>query len=150
MHIDYVKTPFNNNPSMQKYSGPLLIENPRKIYLDEKLTQLSEYGADLYGESKIFKENNFDIAIFEWGNPEMKGEIFEKIFTEFDADGVIGSRFVYSSYTRSHNILNKIGNSFLTLIFNILYKNTKPNLLKMITTTEVVEIAMVESKALHS
>ena len=58
MHIDYVKTPFNNNPSMQKYSGPLLIENPRKIYLNEKLTQLSEYGADLYGESKIFKENN--------------------------------------------------------------------------------------------
>ena len=58
MHIDYVKTPFNNNPSMQKYSGPLLIENPRKIYLDEKLTQLSEYGDDLYGESKIFKENN--------------------------------------------------------------------------------------------
>ena len=48
MHIDYVKTPFNNNPSMQKYSGPLLIENPRKIYLDEKLTQLSEYGDDLY------------------------------------------------------------------------------------------------------
>ncbi len=58
MHIDYVKTPFTNNPSMQKYSGPLLKENPRKIYLDEKLRQLSTYGDDLYGESEIFRDNN--------------------------------------------------------------------------------------------
>jgi len=43
---------------MQKYSGPLLNENPRKIYLDEKLRQLSTYGDDLYGESEIFRDNN--------------------------------------------------------------------------------------------
>ncbi len=49
---------------------------------------------------------------------------FEKIFTEFDADGIIGSRFIYSNYTRSHNILNKIGNTILTLIFNLLYNTT--------------------------
>ena len=49
---------------------------------------------------------------------------FEKIFSEFDADGIIGSRFIYSNYTRSHNILNKIGNKILTLIFNILYNTT--------------------------
>ena len=49
---------------------------------------------------------------------------FEKIFLNFDADGIIGSRFVYSDYTRSHNILNKIGNTFLTFIFNILYNTT--------------------------
>tara|TARA_Y100000590_G_scaffold349047_1_gene400403 strand:+ start:10390 stop:11079 length:690 start_codon:yes stop_codon:yes gene_type:complete len=49
---------------------------------------------------------------------------FEKIFLDFDADGVIGSRFVYSNYTRSHNILNKIGNTILTLIFNLLYNTT--------------------------
>ena len=49
---------------------------------------------------------------------------FEKIFLEFDADGIIGSRFVYSDYTRSHNILNKIGNHILTLFFNILYNTT--------------------------
>jgi len=49
---------------------------------------------------------------------------FEKIFKEFDADGIIGSRFIYSDYTRSHNILNKIGNKFLTLIFNIFYNTT--------------------------
>ena len=49
---------------------------------------------------------------------------FEKIFLEFDADGIIGSRFIYSKYTRSHNILNKIGNKILTLIFNLLYNTT--------------------------
>ena len=57
MHIDYVKTPFTNNPSMQKYSGPLLKENPRKMYLDEKLLQISTYGEDLYGESEIFRDS---------------------------------------------------------------------------------------------
>ena len=49
---------------------------------------------------------------------------FEKIFIEFDADGIIGSRFIYSEYTRSHNILNKIGNKILTFIFNLLYNTT--------------------------
>ena len=49
---------------------------------------------------------------------------FYTIFTDFDADGVIGSRFIYSNYTRSHNILNKFGNKILTLIFNILYNTT--------------------------
>ena len=43
---------------------------------------------------------------------------------DFDADGIIGSRFVYSSYTRSHNILNKIGNIILTFTFNLLYNTT--------------------------
>ena len=49
---------------------------------------------------------------------------FEKIFIDFDADGIIGSRFVYSNYTRSHNILNKIGNTILTFVFNLLYNTT--------------------------
>ena len=49
---------------------------------------------------------------------------FEKIFKEFDADGIIGSRIIYSEYSRSHNILNKFGNRILTSIFNILYNTT--------------------------
>ena len=49
---------------------------------------------------------------------------FEKIFSNFDADGVIGSRFVYADYSRSYNILNKIANKILTLLFNILYNTT--------------------------
>ena len=49
---------------------------------------------------------------------------FEKVFLDFEADGIIGSRFVYSNYTRSHNILNKIANTFLTFLFNLLYNST--------------------------
>ena len=49
---------------------------------------------------------------------------FEKIFADFDADGVLGSRFNYSDYTRSHNILNKFANHLITLAFNLLYNTT--------------------------
>ena len=64
----------------------------------------------------------FQDADFEYDPLDFKK--FEKIFIDFDADGVIGSRFVYSDYTRSHNILNKYANRFLTFIFNILYNTT--------------------------
>ena len=49
---------------------------------------------------------------------------FSKVIEEFEPDLVIGSRFNYSNYTRSHNILNKFGNNLITLIFNILYNTT--------------------------
>ena len=43
---------------------------------------------------------------------------------KFGADLVIGSRFIYDRYTRSHNFLNKIGNSLITLLFNLIYNTT--------------------------
>jgi glycosyltransferase involved in cell wall biosynthesis len=49
---------------------------------------------------------------------------FEDVFLKFDADGIIGSRFKYDKYTRSHNILNRTGNFILTLCFNIMYNTT--------------------------
>ena len=49
---------------------------------------------------------------------------FEEVFLKFNADGIIGSRFNYDKYTRSHSAINKIGNYFLTFIFNILYNTT--------------------------
>ena len=64
----------------------------------------------------------FQDADLEYDPADIKK--FEKIFLDFDADGIIGSRFVYSNYTRSHNILNKIANFFLTFIFNLLYNST--------------------------
>ena len=36
----------------------------------------------------------------------------------------LGSRFNYSGYTRSHNILNKVGNHILTFFFNLFYNTT--------------------------
>tara|TARA_Y100000590_G_C15710415_1_gene1010055 strand:- start:1034 stop:1729 length:696 start_codon:yes stop_codon:yes gene_type:complete len=64
----------------------------------------------------------FQDADFEYDPKDFKK--FEKIFLDFNADGIVGSRFIYANYTRSHNILNKIGNKFLTFIFNILYNTT--------------------------
>jgi len=49
---------------------------------------------------------------------------FFNIINKFDPDLIIGSRFNYSDYTRSHNILNKFGNLFITFLFNILYNTT--------------------------
>lgn len=64
----------------------------------------------------------FQDADFEYDPSEFKK--FIKIFLDFDADGIIGSRFVYSNYTRVHNILNKIGNFILSFVFNLLYNTT--------------------------
>ena len=49
---------------------------------------------------------------------------FTNLINKFPVDVIIGSRFNYNEYTRSHNIANKIGNHILTLIFNLLYNTT--------------------------
>ena len=49
---------------------------------------------------------------------------FFKLIEKFQPDLIIGSRFIYSEYTRSHNILNKFGNNFITLLFNLIYNTT--------------------------
>lgn len=49
---------------------------------------------------------------------------FIECVDKFDADLVIGSRFIYDKYTRSHNFLNKVGNGVITLLFNIIYNTT--------------------------
>ena len=47
-----------------------------------------------------------------------------KIYKEFNADIVYGSRINYKTYSRSHNFLNLIANKTLTLYFNILFNCT--------------------------
>ncbi|MDA9769083.1 glycosyltransferase family 2 protein [Candidatus Pelagibacter sp.] len=49
---------------------------------------------------------------------------FLDLINRFQPDLIIGSRLNYSEYTRSHNILNKFGNMFITLIFNLFYNTT--------------------------
>tara|TARA_B100000989_G_scaffold88020_1_gene63537 strand:- start:3439 stop:4158 length:720 start_codon:yes stop_codon:yes gene_type:complete len=58
MYLDFIKTPFNNNPSMQKYSGDLISETPRSSYVEQKINEVSLYGSDLYGETELFKQLN--------------------------------------------------------------------------------------------
>ena len=70
------------------------------------------------GEYIIFQD-----ADLEYDPIEFKK--FIKVFREFNADVILGSRFNYSDYTRSHNILNKIGNHILT--FFLIYYTTQPS-----------------------
>ena len=49
---------------------------------------------------------------------------FINVFLKFDADGVIGSRIIFTEYTRAHNFFNKLGNKILTFVFNLLNNKT--------------------------
>ena len=134
--INILKKIKKNSSSLSKYEiividdgstdqSKNLLENNKELY-DKLLINETNKGKG-FAVKKGIKNATGSHIIFQDADLEYDPDDFkkfEKIFTEFDADGVIGSRFVYSSYTRSHNILNKIGNSFLTLIFNILYNTT--------------------------
>ena len=68
-----------------------------------------------------------DYIIFQDADLEYDPKDIEKfinVFLEFDADAILGSRFSYDRYTKSHNFYNKIANKIITLIFNILYNTT--------------------------
>jgi len=102
-----------------------LLENNKNLY-DKLLINESNKGKGYSIKKGILNSSGthiiFQDADLEYDPNDFKK--FEKIFLEFNADGIIGSRFIYSDYTRSHNILNKFGNKILTLIFNILYNTT--------------------------
>ena len=49
---------------------------------------------------------------------------FLKVIEKFEPDLIIGSRFKYSDYTRSHLFINRMGNFLITFLFNIFYQTT--------------------------
>ena len=55
MNIDFVKTPFTNNPTMNIHKGPIYNQNPNEEYLEEKKRQIDLLGEKLYGETSISK-----------------------------------------------------------------------------------------------
>ena len=102
-----------------------LLEDNKNLY--NKLLVNSSNKGKGYSVKRGIESSSGSHIIFQDADLEYNPEDFkkfERIFLEFDADGIVGSRFVYSDYTRSHNILNKIGNHILTLVFNLLYNTT--------------------------
>ncbi len=102
-----------------------LLEDNKHLY-DKLLVNESNKGKGFSVKKGLLNVSGthiiFQDADLEYDPVDFKK--FEKIFSDFDADGIIGSRFIYSNYTRSHNILNKIANTFLTFTFNLLYNST--------------------------
>ena len=103
----------------------ILLEKNSHLY-DELILNETNKGKGFSIKKGLLKASGthiiFQDADLEYDPIEYKK--FEKIFSSFDADGIIGSRFIYSDYTRSYNILNKFGNKALTLIFNLIYNCT--------------------------
>ena len=56
-------------------------------------------------------------------NPAEYGKLVQPVF-EYEADIVIGSRFLAPEVTRVAYFWNKVGNRLITLIFNMLYNTT--------------------------
>ena len=56
-------------------------------------------------------------------NPQEYPKIF-KMIEDFDADVVIGSRFLSPEFTRVHYFFHKTGNKIITGLFNLIYNTT--------------------------
>ena len=102
-----------------------LLKNNSHLY--NNLVSYEKNSGKGYAVKEGLKCSNGEYVIFqdadlEYDPSEIQG--FVDLIQKFNPDGMIGSRFVYNKYTRSHYFLNKIGNKLLTLIFNIFYNTT--------------------------
>ena len=105
-------------------SKKLLKENP------ELYSQLIELGKNLGKGGAVregLKHSEGDYILFQDGDLEYNPNDYQKIFRmikKFNADVVIGSRFLSPEYTRIHYYFHRVGNKFITFLFNLLYNTT--------------------------
>ncbi|MDC3314730.1 DUF3445 domain-containing protein, partial [Acidimicrobiia bacterium] len=70
MNLDFVKTPFTNNPSMVRYQGNPYNKNPNQYYIKQKKKELKHNKEKLIGESKL----SMDIELRKLVTTYIKGE----------------------------------------------------------------------------
>ena len=128
--LSEIKKKFNNLEVIVINDGST--DNSMKIlnnhnYLYDNIIINSTNKGKGHAVRKGMEKANGEYIIFQDADLEYDPNDFYKFFNlieKFDADLIIGSRFVYSEFTRSHNILNKFGNTFITLLFNLTYNTT--------------------------
>lgn len=103
-----------------------LLQNNTELF--NKLINLQKNKGKGYA-IKIGLENSsgeyilFQDADLEY-NPENIKDFIRLINKVQNADIILGSRFNYKNFTRSHNFYNKLGNIFITNFFNLLFSTT--------------------------
>ena len=110
---------------------PNLLNQNRHLYT-KLITNKKNIGKG--GAAKIALENaNGEYIFFQDADNEYNPVDFVKFFYVIDLfqpDLIVGSRFKFTEYIRSHYFMNKIGNWCLTNFFNALYIFFKKNLIR--------------------
>ena len=105
-------------------SKNLLKENTE---LFDKLVELEKNLGKGGAVREGLKHSTGDYVLFQDADLEYSPKDYGKIFRilhEFNADVVIGSRFLSPEYTRVHYFIHKVGKRSITLLFNLLYNTT--------------------------
>ena len=112
------------NDGSKDNSLKILRENHN--YYDVLINNLQNKGKGNAVKSALEKANGKYI-VFQDADLEYDPQDFNKfvnLINKFSPDLIIGSRFNYADYTRSHHFFNKIGNMCITFIFNLFYQTT--------------------------
>lgn len=112
------------NDGSDDNTGNILSEN--NFLIDKHINNEMNFGKG-YSVKKGLEIANGKYVIFQDADMEYDPNDFIKFFKlldKFEPDLIIGSRFVYAEYTRSHYFLNKIGNNIITFLFNVIHNTT--------------------------
>jgi glycosyltransferase involved in cell wall biosynthesis len=102
-----------------------LLENNKSLY-DVLINNPTNMGKG-FSVREALKISICEYIIFQDADLEYNPEDYKKFFllsSKFSPDLIIGSRFNYDKYVRSHNYLNRLGNLIITKFFNILFNTT--------------------------
>ena len=112
------------NDGSKDNSLKILEENQNNY--DVLINNLQNKGKGNAVKSALEKANG-KYVIFQDADLEYDPQDFFKfinLINKFSPDLIMGSRFNYSDYTRSHHFFNKIGNMCITFIFNLFNQTT--------------------------
>jgi len=112
------------NDGSKDNSLKILEENQNNY--DVLINNLQNKGKGNAVKSALEKANG-KYVIFQDADLEYDPQDFIKfinVIKQFSPDLIMGSRFNYADYTRSHHFFNKVGNMFITFIFNLFNQTT--------------------------